>query len=45
MIMGKNTLMKAALTHANTQPVETDADYEERKDNWAFSTSIEKIIT
>jgi large subunit ribosomal protein LP0 len=44
MIMGKNTLMKAALTHANTKPEPEDADYEERKDNWEFSPSIEKIV-
>jgi len=45
MIMGKNTLMKAALTHANTKPEEGDDDYAERKDNWEFSPSIEKIIS
>lgn len=44
MIMGKNTLMKAALTRANTEPVESDPDYAERKKNWVYSTSIEKII-
>jgi len=44
MIMGKNTLMKAALTKANTKPEEGDDDYDERKDNWEFSPSIEKII-
>merc|ERR1712083_476063 len=37
--------MKAALTHANTKPEEGDDDYEDRKDNWEFSTNIEKIIT
>jgi ribosomal protein L10 len=45
MIMGKNTLMKAALTHANTKPEVNDDDYEDRKDNWTFSPTIEKIIT
>jgi large subunit ribosomal protein LP0 len=45
MIFGKNTLMKSALTHANTKPEENDDDYEQRKDNWAFSPTIEKIIT
>jgi len=45
MIMGKNTLMKAALTHANTKPEEGDDDYDDRKDNWEFSPTIEKIIT
>ena len=44
MIMGKNTLMKSALTHANTKPEPTDEDYEDRKDNWAYSNTIEKII-
>jgi len=44
MIMGKNTLMKAALTKANTKPEEGDDDYEERKDTWKFSANIEKII-
>lgn len=44
MIMGKNTLMKASLTAANTKPEEGDDDYETRKDNWEFSPSIEKII-
>lgn len=34
MIMGKNTLMKACLTKFNTEPVETDADYEDRKDSF-----------
>ena len=34
MIFGKNTLMKSALTQANTKPEPTDADYEERKDGW-----------
>lgn len=42
--MGKNTLMKAALTKANTKPEEGDDDYEERKDTWKFSANIEKII-
>ena len=45
MIMGKNTLMKSALTHANTKPEPTDDDYAERKDSWEFSPTIEKIIT
>ena len=36
--------MKASLTYANTEPAPEDEDYEERKKNWAFSPSIEKII-
>lgn len=44
MIMGKNTLMKAALTKANTKPEEGDEDYEERKDTWKYNPNIEKIL-
>ena len=36
--------MKAALTHANTEPQPEDEDYDERKDNWKFNDNIEKII-
>jgi len=45
MIMGKNTLMKAALTHANTAPEKGDEDYEERVKDWKHSPTIEKIIS
>lgn len=34
MIMGKNTLMRKAITHLATEPDEKDDDYEERKDDW-----------
>merc|ERR1719310_2090110 len=44
MIMGKNTLMKAALTAANRKPEEGDEDYEERKDTYVYNENIEKII-
>jgi large subunit ribosomal protein LP0 len=44
MIMGKNTLMKAALNAENKKPEEGDEDYEERKDTWEYSDNIEKII-
>merc|ERR1719498_1691988 len=44
MIMGKNTLMKAALTAANKEPTEDDEDYEERKDGWAYNPNIDKIM-
>lgn len=44
MIMGKNTLMKAALNAENRKPEEGDEDYEERKDTWEYSDNIEKII-
>jgi large subunit ribosomal protein LP0 len=45
MIMGKNTLMKAALTAANKEPAEGDEDYEERKDTWESNPNIEKILS
>lgn len=45
MIMGKNTLMKACLTAANTAPEEGDADYAERKDTFQKNDNIEKIIS
>ena len=44
MIMGKNTLMKAALNAENRKPEEGDDDYDERKDTWEYSDNIEKII-
>jgi large subunit ribosomal protein LP0 len=44
MIMGKNTLMKASLKTANTEPVEGDEDYAERKATWKFNDNIEKIL-
>jgi len=44
MIMGKNTLMKSALTHLNTKPEPKDEDYEERNKNWEFNPSVEKVI-
>merc|ERR1711871_10158 len=44
MIMGKNTLMKAALTAANKKPEPEDEDYEERKDSYKFNENIERII-
>lgn len=45
MIMGKNTLMKAALTAANKEPEEGDDDYEERKKTWQHNPTIDKIIS
>lgn len=44
MIMGKNTLMKAALTAANTPPKPEDDDYEERKDTFTANPNIDRII-
>lgn len=43
MIMGKNTLMKAALTKMNTKPEVGDEDFEARKD-WVFNPNVEKIM-
>jgi ribosomal protein L10 len=34
MIMGKNTLMKAALNHKMKEPEPEDEDYEQRKDSF-----------
>merc|ERR1719223_2065961 len=44
MIMGKNTLMKASLVAANTEPKPNDEDYEERKANWSANPNIDKIV-
>jgi large subunit ribosomal protein LP0 len=43
MVMGKNTLIKAALNHRNKKPEENDDDYEERKDSWAPLAKIEVL--
>jgi large subunit ribosomal protein LP0 len=45
MIMGKNTLMKAALEASKEKPKPEDEDYEERKDEWyEGNDNISKII-
>ncbi len=44
MIMGKNTLMKAALNHKMKKPEEGDDDYEERKDTWKECSELEKFV-
>ncbi len=44
MIMGKNTLMKAALNHKMKKPEETDDDFEERKDTWKECPELEKFV-
>lgn len=36
--------MKASLIAANTEPVEGDADYEERKGTWKHNENIDKIV-
>jgi len=45
MVMGKNTLMKAALNHKMKKPEETDEDYETRKDTWKECDELDKIVT
>jgi len=44
MIMGKNTLMKAALVHKMKEPEAGDADYEQRKATWKKCDELEKIV-
>jgi len=44
MIMGKNTLMKAALNHRMKEPVEGDEDYETRKETWKKCDELDKIV-
>lgn len=44
MIMGKNTLMKAALNYKMKEPEATDADYEQRKATWKKCDELEKIV-
>jgi len=44
MIMGKNTLMKAALKASLKKPEEGDEDYEDRKDEWYQNDNIPKIM-
>ena len=34
MLMGKNTLMKAAIKELQTKPEEGDANYEKRNEKW-----------
>jgi len=45
MVMGKNTLMRAALTAAKVKPEKDDFDYEVRKDEWYDNPNIDRIIT
>jgi large subunit ribosomal protein LP0 len=44
MIMGKNTLMKAALKASMKKPDPEDEDYEDRKDEWYQNDNIPKIM-
>ena len=45
MIMGKNTLMRAALNHKMKKPEEEDEDYEDRKDTWKECPELEKFVS
>jgi len=44
MVMGKNTLMKAALAHKMREPLAEDPDYNERKDTYKPCPELEKIV-
>jgi large subunit ribosomal protein LP0 len=44
MVMGKNTLMKAALNDAKRKPEEGDSDYEERKKTYVPNPNIDLIL-
>jgi large subunit ribosomal protein LP0 len=44
MIMGKNTLMKAALSDLNRKPEPEDADYAERSKTYQYNPNVDKII-
>jgi len=44
MIMGKNTLMKAALTDANKKPEKEDEDYAQRIKTYQHNPNIDLII-
>lgn len=44
MLMGKNTLMKSSLNAKMAAPVESDADYEERKDSWKNCDELDAIV-
>jgi len=44
MVMGKNTLMKAALYHKMKEPEEGDEDFTERKEHYKPCPELEKIV-
>lgn len=44
MLMGKNTLIKAALQKRISEPVETEPDYEERKATWTPLPQMEPLV-
>lgn len=45
MVMGKNTLMRAAIAAAKVKPDAKDWDYAVRKDEWYDNPNCDKIIT
>jgi len=44
MLMGKNTLMKAALNHKMAEPQPDDEDYETRKDTYKPCAQLDKLV-
>lgn len=44
MVMGKNTQMKATLTHKMAEPQAEDEDYEVRKDSWKKCDELDAIV-
>jgi len=44
MIMGKNTLMKAALNHKMKEPEANDEDYETRKDTYKPCPQLKALV-
>jgi len=44
MLMGKNTLMKAALNHKMKEPTVEDEDYQTRKDTFKPCPQLEKLV-
>jgi len=43
MIHGKNTLMKASISHLQSEPHPDDEDYEERKETWVKRDELSLI--
>jgi large subunit ribosomal protein LP0 len=44
MLMGKNTLMKSALTFKMSEPAEEQEYYSERKDSWKKCDELDAIV-
>ena len=43
LLMGKNTLIKAAIAYRMREPQKEDEDYEDRKDNWTPAPQLESL--